>query len=226
MGKVVWITGVSRGLGRELARGLAARGYLVAGCARSLESVESLETELGGEHFFQCCDVTSESQVKGFIAAASATVGSPQLLINNAAIINDPKPLWEMSEQEIEDILQVNIAGVVRMIRRVMPLMIEQGSGVIANLSSGWGRSTSPEVAPYCSTKWAIEGLSQAMSQEVPEGIGVMAVNPGVINTEMLQQTWQEGANDFPTAEEWAEVAVPFFANLRPSDNGKGLTVG
>lgn len=226
MSRTVWITGVSKGLGRELATGLAARGFTVAGCARSFEAIEELEAELGGEHFFQCCDVASEAQVKGFVAAASATVGTPDLLINNAAIMNDPKPLWEMTEQEIDDILQINIAGVIRMIRLVTPVMLDAGGGVIANLSSGWGRSTSPEVAPYCATKWAIEGLSQAMAQEVPTGMAVVAVNPGVIDTAMLRQTWQEGAEGFPTADEWAQAAVPFFAGLDVSQNGRALTVG
>ena len=225
MSKVVWITGVSRGLGRELAKGMAEAGWTVAGCARSEEKVQSLADELGGDHFFQAVDVCSEDGVKEFTAAASATVGSPDLLVNNAAIINDPAPLWKVSEEEFAQVLEINIGGVTRCIRVILPLVLQQGSGVIANLSSGWGRSTSPDVAPYCATKWAIEGLSQALAQELPSGLASVAVNPGVIDTEMLRQTWNEGAAGFETADQWAVKAVPFFAGLTASDNGKSLTV-
>ena len=92
------------------------------------------------------------------------------------------------------------------------------------NLSSGWGRSTSPEVAPYCATKWAIEGLSQAMAQELPASIAVAAMNPGIINTEMLQSCFSEDAANFEDATQWAKRAGPFLAKLDASVNGKPLT--
>ncbi len=225
MSQTVWITGVSKGLGKVLAEGFAAHGWQVAGCARSQQQLEDLEMNLGGDHYFQSADVSSEHSVQQWIAAASAMTGTPDLLINNAAIINSPKPLWEVSEEEFEQVMQVNICGVARMIRNVLPLMMEQGSGIIANLSSGWGRSTSPDVAPYCASKWAIEGMTQALSQELPKGIAAIAVNPGVIDTDMLRQTWKEGAEGFPKADEWCERALPFFAALSHGQNGQSLTV-
>ena len=95
---------------------------------------------------------------------------------------------------------------------------------MIVNFSSGWGRSTSPEVAPYCASKWAIEGLSQALAQELPPGLAAVALNPGIINTDMLQRCFGPGASAYPTADEWAKKAVPFLANLGASDNGRSLT--
>ena len=225
MKKVVWITGVSRGLGNVLARGLAETGWTVAGCARSQDRLDSLQSDLGDEHFFQSANVADERSMQGWVAAASAATRTPDLLINNAAIINDPKPLWQMTSTEIDDILSINIAGTIRMIRLVTALMIERGEGIIANLSSGWGRSTSPEVAPYCATKWAIEGLTQSLASELPAGLAAVAVNPGVIDTAMLRQTWQDGAEGFPKASEWGRLAVPFFSRLKPSQNGASLTV-
>ena len=87
---------------------------------------------------------------------------------------------------------------------------------MIVNFSSGWGRSTSPEVAPYCATKYAIEGLTLALAQELPEGMCAVPLNPGIINTDMLQTAFGEGASAYPTPEKWAEKAVPFPAGARP----------
>jgi NAD(P)-dependent dehydrogenase (short-subunit alcohol dehydrogenase family) len=76
-------------------------------------------------------------------------------------------------------VVSVNIVGVANVIRAFAPAMIERGSGVIVNLSSGWGRSVSPEVAPYCATKWAIEGMTKALAEELPKGMAAVPLNPG-----------------------------------------------
>ena len=91
-------------------------------------------------------------------------------------------------------------------VRQFLPAMISQGSGTVVNFSSGWGRSVSAEVAPYCASKWAIEGLSDALSQELPRGLATAALNPGVINTDMLQSCFGSGADAYASAQEWAVV--------------------
>src|SRR5262249_51246474 len=132
---------------------------------------------------------------------------------------------WKVGAAEFGQIIDVNIKGVVNVIRHFLPAMIERGQGVIVNFSSGWGRSTDAEVAPYCATKWAIEGLTQALAQELPAGLAAVALNPGIINTEMLQSCFGRSAADFPTAEEWAQRAVPFMLQLDARHNGQPLTV-
>jgi NAD(P)-dependent dehydrogenase (short-subunit alcohol dehydrogenase family) len=102
--------------------------------------------------------------------------------------------------------------------------MMARGSGVIVNFSSGWGRSTSPEVAPYCATKFAIEGLSQAISQETGGRIAVVSLNPGIIDTDMLRSCWNDEAGAYPGPEQWAKRAVPFLMKLGGKDNGRALT--
>jgi NAD(P)-dependent dehydrogenase (short-subunit alcohol dehydrogenase family) len=102
--------------------------------------------------------------------------------------------------------------------------MIARGTGVVVNFSSGWGRATSPKVAPYCCTKWGVEGLTQALSQELPSGIAAVALNPGIIDTDMLQSTFGPSSSDFPPPSAWVEKAVPFLEQLGPHDNGKALT--
>jgi NAD(P)-dependent dehydrogenase (short-subunit alcohol dehydrogenase family) len=119
----------------------------------------------------------------------------------------------------------VNVKGTANVIRHFGPAMVKRKSGVIVNLSSGWGRSTDAEVAPYCASKWAIEGLTQSLAQELPSGMAAVPLNPGIINTEMLRSTFGGSASIYPTPEEWAKVAVPFLLEIGPKDNGKQLTV-
>ncbi|MBV9125505.1 MAG: SDR family NAD(P)-dependent oxidoreductase, partial [Planctomycetes bacterium] len=97
--------------------------------------------------------------------------------------------------------------------------------GVIVNFSSGWGRSTSAEVAPYCATKWAIEGLTKALAEELPPGMAAVPLNPGIIDTAMLRECFGADAAHYPRAEDWSRQAVPFLLRLGPGDNGKSLTV-
>ena len=121
-------------------------------------------------------------------------------------------------------VVDVNIKGTASIIRHFVPAMIEKGKGVIVNFSSGWGRSTSPEVAPYCATKWAVEGLTRALAQELPEGLAAVTLNPGVIDTQMLRSVFGEAAGSHSSPDEWARSAVPFLAKIKPGDNGKALT--
>src|SRR5439155_1596989 len=101
-------------------------------------------------------------------------------LLNNAALINRNAALWDVSADELQRVIDVNIAGVANCIRHFVPAMLPRKSGVIVNFSSGWGRSTAAEVAPYCATKWAIEGMTQALSQELPSGMAAIPLNPGI----------------------------------------------
>ncbi len=153
-------------------------------------------------------------------------LGPPDLLVNNAALMNTPAPLWEVPADEFDAVIDVNVKGVANVIRAFVPAMAGRGSGVVVNLSSGWGRSTSPEVAPYCASKYAVEGMTLALAQELPRGMAAVPLNPGVIDTDMLRQAWAEGAAAYPKAEQWAKRATPFLLGLRPKDNGRSLTVG
>lgn len=224
MGKTIVITGVSRGLGRAMVDELIAAGHQVHGCGRSVQAMEEMDATLGDEHSFTAVDVSDDSAVAEWAEEVIGESGAPDLLINNAAIINANANLWEVEAKEFDAVIDINIKGTANMVRHFAPSMIEAGRGVIVNFSSGWGRSTSGEVAPYCATKWAIEGLSQAMAQEVPSGMAVVPLNPGVINTEMLQSCFGGSASAYPDAKQWAETAVPFILKLGPRDNGRPAT--
>lgn len=224
-GKRVVITGCTRGLGRAMVAGFAAAGWTVAGCGRNRQAIGAMRAEYPAPHFFQSADVADEVDTMHFCEEVLQRHGAPDLLLNNAAIINHNNPIWEVSAKEFSDVIDVNIKGTASMMRHLIQPMMKRGSGVIVNFSSGWGRSTSPEVAPYCATKYAIEGLSQAVAQETGGSVAVVALNPGVIDTEMLQSCFGGGASQYPKAGEWAKRAVPYLMKLGMRDNGKSLSV-
>lgn len=223
--KLVLITGVTRGLGRAMAEEFIREDHTVLGCGRSEKEIERLRKVHGEPHEFYSVDVSSDEGVKSWASLMLTRHGAPDLLLNNAAIINRNARLWEVSAREFSDVVDVNIKGLVNVIRHFVPAMVQRKSGVIVNFSSGWGRSTDAEVAPYCATKWAIEGLTQALAQELPSGMAAIPLNPGIINTEMLQSCFGGSADSYPSPEKWAKAAVPFLLKLGPRDNGKQLSV-
>jgi NAD(P)-dependent dehydrogenase (short-subunit alcohol dehydrogenase family) len=222
--KVV-ITGVSRGLGLAMVDQFIQRGHVVAGCARSAVAIQQLNQRYGSPHNFQTVDVSDDAHVHRWARLVLDHGGPPDLLVNNAALINSSASLWQVPAEEFSQVIDVNIKGVFHVIRHFVPAMIERGRGVIVNFSSGWGRSTSPEVAPYCATKWAIEGLTKALADELPEGLAAIPVNPGVIHTEMLETCFGLDATSYPSPEQWARRAVPFLLDLGPQHNGQSATV-
>ena len=225
-GKVVVITGVARGLGQAMALEFASQGHWVIGCSRNEKKLSELTEKLGDGHSLSVVDVTDDDAVAVWADESVEAFGAPDLLLNNAAVINKNKFLWELSASEFDEVVDINIKGVANVIRYFLPPMAKTSTGVIVNFSSGWGRSASPEVAPYCATKYAMEGLTQALALELPEGMAAIPLNPGVINTDMLRSCFGPSAADFTSPEEWAKTAVPFLLNLGTHHNGQSLTVG
>jgi NAD(P)-dependent dehydrogenase (short-subunit alcohol dehydrogenase family) len=224
MGKFIVITGVTKGLGRALAEWYIANGHTVAGCGRSSEILDLRFTH-SAPHDFSVVDVTDETKVSIWAAKLCGPDAAPDVLICNAAVMNTPAPLWKVPAPEFNRLIDTNVKGVATVIRHFAPHMIARGSGTIVTLSSGWGRSTSPDVAPYCASKYAIEGLTQALAQELPAGMAAVPLNPGVIDTDMLRQAWAEDAAAYAKPAEWAKTAAPFILQLGAKDNGRPTTV-
>ena len=220
MSKIVCISGCSRGLGRAMVLEFASRGWKVGGGTRNHKDLEVLKNELNADHFIDFLDVTDPGGVHSFANRMEEVVGVPNLLVNNAGLINRNAPLTEISPEEFSSVLEVNLGGIHNMIRSFVPKMIKQGHGIIANFSSYWGQSTAPDVAPYCASKWGVEGLTRSLAQELPKGLAAIAFNPGVINTDMLQSTFGSQANAYPTPQQWASEAVTRLIHLSTEDNG------
>jgi NAD(P)-dependent dehydrogenase (short-subunit alcohol dehydrogenase family) len=226
--KNIVLTGCTRGLGRALVPHFLAAGHVVAGCGRSKTHVADMTRALAdgaSRWMFTAVDVQDYAAVEAWADTVVARFGPPDLLVNNAAVMNTPAPLWAVPADAFDHLIDVNVKGVANVIRPFVPAMVARTSGVVVNLSSGWGRSTSPEVAPYCASKYAVEGMTLALAQELPKGMAAVPLNPGVIDTDMLRQAWADGASAYPSAEEWAVRAAPFLLQLGPKDNGKSLTV-
>lgn len=220
------ITGVTRGLGRALTEEFIRGGHTVIGCGRSGTEIFDLRMTHAAPHDFSTVDVALDSKVAIWAAKVLENDSPPDLLINNAALMNRLSPLWEQDDREFTKLVDVNIRGVQNVIRHFVPAMVAKKRGVIVNLSSGWGRSVSPEVAPYCMSKWAVEGLTKALAEELPDGMAAVPLNPGTIDTDMLRACWAEGAAGHPKADAWAKIAAPFILSLGPKHNGQSMTVG
>lgn len=221
--RTIVVTGVSRGLGRAMVKEFQAAGHTVIGCARNASSVAELNAQYGAPHSFLAVDVDDANAVQTWAESVVAQFGPPDLLINNAAIINANARLWEVPVDEFARVLHTNVNGVYHVLRAFLPAMVARGSGVIVNFSSTWGRSADALVAPYCATKWAIEGLTRGLAKELPSGMAAVAFNPGIIDTEMLRSCFGEESNRFPSPEEWARAASQRLLSLQRDHNGQSI---
>jgi NAD(P)-dependent dehydrogenase (short-subunit alcohol dehydrogenase family) len=222
---LVLITGVTRGLGRAMAEEFARLGHTVLGCGRSKKAIDQLRQNIGGPHDFYAVDVASDDEVKSWASLLLNAHGPPDLLLNNAGVVNKSAPLWEVTATEFAQVIDCNIKGVANVIRHFVPAMVKHRKGVIVNFSSGLGRSAEAQVAPYCASKWAIEGLTMAFAQELPSGMVAVSLDPGIIDTDMLRGAFGQSASNFVSPGQWAKRAVPFLLKLGPADNGKALKV-
>jgi NAD(P)-dependent dehydrogenase (short-subunit alcohol dehydrogenase family) len=220
------ITGITRGLGRALTEYYISTGHTVIGCGRSGDGILDLRFSHPAPQDFSVVDVAEATRVEMWAEKVLGVHGVPDFLINNAALMNDPAPLWQVPADKFSRLIDVNIKGVANVIRAFVPEMVKAKKGVIVNFSSGWGRSVSPEVAPYCASKWAIEGLTKALAEELPEGMAAVPLNPGIIDTDMLRQCWANGAETYPKAEAWAKTAGPYILSLGVKNNGQSVSVG
>eukprot|EP00794_Sanderia_malayensis_P009048 gene9049-10015_t len=170
-------------------------------------------------------DISNDSEVAAWADTVHENFGPADFLINNASIINTNARLWEISADEFDKVVDINIKGTVNCIRHFVPQMVKKGAGVIVNFSSTWGKSVSSEVAPYCCTKWGIEGLSKSLALELPSPMTCVPLNPGIINTDMLQTTFGNHASAYCTPKQWVQKAGPMILKINRNMNGKSLDV-
>jgi len=185
--KVVLITGSSSGIGAATARQLAADGHRVAIGARRGDRLAALATEIrdaGGVVFAHELDVTSLASVEAFVAAAHQHYGQIDVLVNNAGIMR-LAPVDELKIEEWNQMIDVNLRGVLHGIATVLPIMRAQGSGHIVNVASVSALRVDPTAAVYCATKFAVRALSEGLRQE-SQFLRVTVVSPGLTRTELF----------------------------------------
>ncbi|MEX0604067.1 MAG: SDR family oxidoreductase [Marinobacter sp.] len=214
-GKVVIITGASSGLGEATARRLSERGAKLVLAARREERLIKLTEELkanGGEAIWQTTDVTDRKQVEALANTAQETFGRIDVLVNNAGLM-PLAPLDALKVDEWDQMVDVNIKGVMYGIAAVLPTMREQHSGHVINLSSVAGHKLFPGAAVYCATKYAVKALSEGLRMEAGEEIRSTNISPGAIATELTSTITDPSAAE--AAEELYKVAIDADAVAR-----------
>jgi NAD(P)-dependent dehydrogenase (short-subunit alcohol dehydrogenase family) len=188
-GKVALVTGGAHGIGRAIATGLAAEGAAVAvNYSRSGEAAAEAVAEIedaGGRAIAVKADVSDRAACDRLVAETVDAFGTVDVLVNNAGISVE-KPFLEVTEEEWDRLMAVNVKGVFLCTQRVLPIMLERGSGKIINLSSISAEVGDLETSAYCATKGAVAALTRQLALELgPHGINVNALGPGVIETAM-----------------------------------------
>ncbi|KVF75715.1 short-chain dehydrogenase [Burkholderia sp. FL-7-2-10-S1-D7] len=183
-GNIMLITGVSSGFGRALAQAALAAGHTVVGTVRSEAAKRAFEALSPRSAIGRVLDVTDFERIDGVVAEIESSVGPVDVLVNNAGYghegIMEESPLSEMRRQ-----FDVNVFGAVAMLKAVVPFMRERRRGRILNITSMGGHITMPGIAYYCGSKFALEGISEALGKELePFGIAVTAVAPGSFRTD------------------------------------------
>ncbi|RQQ29373.1 oxidoreductase [Burkholderia stagnalis] len=182
--KILLITGVSSGFGRALAQEALAVGYTVVGTVRSEQARRDFEALHAYGAVGRVLDVTDFDAIDGVVSDIEASVGPIDVLVNNAGYghegVMEEAPLSEMRRQ-----FDVNVFGAVAMIKATLPFMRKRRRGHILNITSMGGHITMPGIAYYCGSKFALEGISEALGKELgPFGIAVTAVAPGSFRTD------------------------------------------
>ncbi|KAL0533381.1 hypothetical protein IC582_030220 [Cucumis melo] len=227
--KKVLITGVGKGLGRALGIELAKFGHIIIGCSRSQTNLNSLKQHLLNisphNHCLLNIDVSCDDSVKEMARIVVQQIGVPDIIVNNAGVINKKGKIWEIPKEEFEKVIDINIKGTANVLRHFIPLMIPINKAIIVNMSSVMATIGVPMASPYCSSKWAMEGLSKSVAKEVGDGMTIVTLDPGVVNTEMLFTLLGNTSSQFQTPQKWAMKAAPMILNLTRTDNGASLMV-
>jgi len=184
MAKNWFITGTSRGFGREWAIAALERGDRVAATARNVESLSDLADKYGENILPLELDVTNREADFAAVARAHDVFGSLDIVINNAGY-GQFGMIEELSEREVRDQFETNVFGALWITQAALPFLREQGHGHILQVSSIGGISAFPNIGIYNASKWALEGFSQALAQEVADfGIHVTVIEPGGFSTD------------------------------------------
>jgi NADP-dependent 3-hydroxy acid dehydrogenase YdfG len=212
-GKVVIITGASSGIGESTARLLASRGVNILIGARRLERLEALASDIraeGGSVIVHQLDVTDLNSMETIVKVAQNRFGQVDAIVNNAGLM-PLSPLEALKIDEWNQMIDVNIRGVLHGIAAGIPIMKEQGFGHFINVASIGAYEVSPTAAVYCATKFAVRAITDGLRQEVAgKGIRVTLVSPGVTESELAESITDTEAREL--MKEYRRIALPASA--------------
>lgn len=214
MSKTWLITGSSRGLGRALAEAVLADGHNLVATARRTGPLNDLVDAYGDQVRLAPLDVTDADAARRAVRIAVEAFGRLDVVVNNAGYA-DMAPIEDMPEQSFRDQIDANLFGVVNVTRAALPVLREQGSGRILQISSVGGRVGGPGLGAYQTAKWAVGGFSEVLAKEVaPLGIKVTVAEPGAMRTDWAGSSMAAP----PVSEPYKAVVEPAIARQRASD--------
>lgn len=221
-----FITGAARGFGLEIARQALDRGDHVVATARRPEAVQEALPGHAGRLLALALDVTDEEQARAAVSSAVNAFGSLDVLVNNAGR-GLLAAVEESTDAEVRSIYDTNVFGLLNVTRAVLPVMRTQRSGRILNVSSLGGFSSSAGFGIYCSTKFAVEGITEALHEELADlGIAVTVVEPGYFRTDFLDdrslRTGGTVIDDYASTAGAVREVVPGLNHAQPGDPIKG----
>lgn len=217
-GKTAIITGAAQGFGAGIARKFAAEGCRVMVADINGEGADIMAADLGEKAIAQQCDVADATSVQQMIAAAQTAWGRIDIMVNNAGVTHLPSPLEDVSEEDFDRVMAVNMKSVYLTSRALMPLMKPRGSGCILNIASTAGVSPRPRLNWYNASKGWLITATRAMAVELaPLGIRVNALNPVAGETPLLKSFMGE---DTPEMRAKFLSTIPLGRFSTPEDMG------
>lgn len=203
-GRTALITGAGNGLGRAIARRLAASGARTILVGRNRPKLDHVAGEIGPSARVEVCDTAAEDSV----AALADRLSDEQvsILVNNAGVAGPVAPLVDVGVREWDDVFAVNVRGVFLMCRAFLPAMVERGSGDVVNLASVSGKRPLARRTPYTASKMAVIGLTATLAHEVgPQGVTVNSLSPGPVDGPRMRSNFQREAERTGTTPAEAE---------------------
>ncbi len=214
--QVVLVSGGSRGIGKALARGFAARGAQVVITGRETGTLEAAAEEIStGSHAVKTvvCDVADSGQIEEAVKRVIADCGHIDTLLNVAGV-NIRQPANDFSAEQFDFVLDINLRGAFFMAQQVGRHLVERGTGSVVNIDSLNSHSPLTNVTPYAMSKCGLNGMTQALAREWgPAGVRVNGLAPGFILTDLTQQLWSD-----PTMQEWGRFNTPLGRLGEPDD--------
>jgi NAD(P)-dependent dehydrogenase (short-subunit alcohol dehydrogenase family) len=227
-GKVALVTGASRGIGKAVAQAYAKEGAKVFICARNEAELERAAGEIraaGGDAAYAAADLARDGAAERIVREVERRYGAPDVLVNNAGILGPRAPIVTYPVDAWEEVLQINVNSVFVLTQAALRLMTSRRQGSIVNVSSGVGRIGKARWGAYAVSKFAIEGFTQVLADELNEwNIRVNAVNPGGARTAMRAEAYpDEDPATLPTPEEITPVFVYLASDESASVTGQSL---
>ena len=238
--RIVCIIGVGQdSLGEAIVRWFAEHvqdtsmyAYKVIVCGRDARLLKAMKTEMKDFHFY-AVDVLDVVGLESVVDKLSSVHGVPNLVLNAVGVSSPPQALEKIPVAHFDLQIDTVVKGTANVCRAFLPVMKQpplkqdqQGyEGLLVNLSSNWGRTSVGGHSALCAAKWAVEGLSKSVAQELPHNLACIPVNPGTVNTAGLAHLLgPDRAAEALPAPQWAAAAMPFLLGLGPRDNGRSLT--